>query len=140
MANDDPTTFSAAPRRTFLGHLAGTTAATVIVRSSTTLGEAPAAEAPSTTLTTYREVMAQLPLTERPDAEVEAWCDAEIAAIQALADEPGRGLVDLLRKVVLLGDRCAGDGEWRLMDCEMDLIASVRDQAAALLRLAGGAA
>ncbi|UFN49397.1 hypothetical protein LPC08_01760 [Roseomonas sp. OT10] len=120
-------------RRSLLGHLAGATAATVLVRSCTTLGDAPAAEAPSPTLSAYRAVMAQLPLNDRPDAEVEAWCDAEIAAIQALADEPGGGLADLLRKVVLLGDRCAGDGDWRLMDCEMDLIAAVRDQAAALL-------
>ena len=119
-------------RRSLLGHLAGATAATVIVRSGTTLGEAPAAELPSPALRRYEAVMARR--GDCPtDAAVDAWCRAEIAAIHAMADEPGGGLADLLRKVVLLGDRAAEDGDWNIMDCELDLIAAVRDQAAALL-------
>lgn len=67
------------------------------------------------------------------DAATDAWCEAEIASIQALADAPAGGVEALLRKVLLLGDRYERDPYWNLMDCEADLILAMRDQAKALL-------
>ena len=99
---------------------------------SPVLPPAACASAQTSALTAYDAVMARRGKA-RSDEAIDAWCEEEEAALFALAAGPPGSLADLLRMVVLLGDRVEDDAGWNLMACEEALLLAVRDQARVLL-------
>jgi hypothetical protein len=92
------------------------------------------AEVSTPALDEYRAVMARHDEVEASTvwADVTRWCEEEEAALYRLATSSG-GLRDLLEKVVVIAAR--GDNPaWNMMDSEAELIASMGEQAKALLQ------
>ncbi|HWX49667.1 MAG TPA: hypothetical protein VNZ61_16590 [Roseomonas sp.] len=113
-----------------------------IVAAPALASAAPAPADPA--LAAYRAVMAQKDAIEGLPNEqwhlVEAWCEEEIAALDALTEQNPGGLAALLRRLVVLSERLDGDTGWNLMDGEADLLRALGEQARKLLAGAGGGA
>lgn len=81
----------------------------------------------------YAAVMDRRDASAASDEAVEAWCDDEIEAVQALADAPAGDLRTLLQLVRIVGARVEEEQRRSLMDCEVSLILTVGRQAKGLL-------
>jgi len=108
-------------------------------------GLAFAAPAPADpALAAYRAVMARKDAMESAAYEdwscVERWCDAEAAAIEALAEPSPGGLPAFLRRLIVFAERMEDGTSWSGLAVEADLLHSLAEQARVMLDEAESAA